>query len=84
MQQSYQALYAASVANSIGPTIEGLSFSALLTRVEIGHIRIRLSAVHISADGDRTAWHAVTKYPFGRSRRFLESSRIPATKTIRV
>jgi len=28
------------VANSIGSTIEGLSFSGLLTRVEIGHIRI--------------------------------------------
>jgi hypothetical protein len=32
--------YAAEVANSIGSTIEGLSFSGLLTRVEIGHIRI--------------------------------------------
>ena len=26
--------------NSIGSTIEGSSFSGLLTRVEIGHIRI--------------------------------------------
>jgi hypothetical protein len=32
--------YAAEVANSIGSTIEGLSFSGLLTRVETGHIRI--------------------------------------------
>ncbi len=31
--------YAAEVANSIGSTIEGSSFSGLLTRVEIGHIR---------------------------------------------
>jgi hypothetical protein len=29
----------ASVVNSIGPTIVGSSFSGLLTRVEIGHIR---------------------------------------------
>jgi hypothetical protein len=28
------------VANSIGSTMEGLSFSGLSTRVEIGHIRI--------------------------------------------
>src|SRR6266568_9550729 len=33
--------YAASGASSIGSTIEGSSFSGLLTRVEIGHIRIR-------------------------------------------
>jgi hypothetical protein len=32
--------YAASVA-SIGSIIDGSSFSGLLTRVEIGHIRIR-------------------------------------------
>ena len=32
---------AASVANSIDSIIEGSSFSGLLTRVEIGHIRIR-------------------------------------------
>jgi len=32
--------YAAEVANSMGSTIEGSSFSGLLTRVEIGHIRI--------------------------------------------
>jgi hypothetical protein len=32
--------YAASLANSIGSTIDGSSFSGLLTRVEIGHIRI--------------------------------------------
>jgi hypothetical protein len=29
------------VASSIGSTIEGSSFSGLLTRVEIGHIRIK-------------------------------------------
>src|SRR6516165_2479249 len=33
--------YAASLANWTGSTIEGSSFSGLLTRVEIGHIRIR-------------------------------------------
>src|SRR5262249_40114736 len=33
--------YAASGASSIGSTIEGSSFSGLLTRLEIGHIRIR-------------------------------------------
>jgi hypothetical protein len=33
--------YAASVVNSTGSRIEGSSFSGLLTRVEIGHIRIR-------------------------------------------
>jgi hypothetical protein len=33
--------YAASVASSVGSRIEGSSFSGLLTRVEIGHIRIR-------------------------------------------
>jgi hypothetical protein len=33
--------YAASGASSIGSTIEASSFSGLLTRVEIGHIRIR-------------------------------------------
>jgi hypothetical protein len=32
--------YAAEFANSIGSTIEGSSFSGLLTRVENGHIRI--------------------------------------------
>jgi hypothetical protein len=32
--------YAASVATSIGSTIAASSFSGLLTRVEIGHIRI--------------------------------------------
>ena len=32
--------YAAEVANAIGSTMEGSSFSGLLTRVEIGHIRI--------------------------------------------
>ena len=33
--------YAASVASSMGSIIDGSSFSGLLTRVEIGHIRIR-------------------------------------------
>jgi hypothetical protein len=33
-------IYAAEVANAIGSTIEGSSFSGLLTLVEIGHIRI--------------------------------------------
>jgi hypothetical protein len=28
------------VVNSIGSTIEGSSFSGLLTRIEIGHVRI--------------------------------------------
>jgi hypothetical protein len=32
--------HAASVAGSIGSTIEASSFSGLLTRVDIGHIRI--------------------------------------------
>src|SRR6478672_6383717 len=32
--------YAASVATSIGSTIEGSPFSGLLTRVEIDHMRI--------------------------------------------
>jgi hypothetical protein len=32
--------YAADVSNSIGSMIEGSSFPGLLTRVEIGHIRI--------------------------------------------
>jgi hypothetical protein len=36
-----QTSYAASVASSIGSTIEGSSFSGLLTRAEIGHIRIK-------------------------------------------
>jgi hypothetical protein len=31
----------ANVASSIGSMIEGSSFSGLLTRVDIGHIRIR-------------------------------------------
>ena len=35
-----RSAYAAEVANSIGSTIEGSSFSGLLTRVEIGHIRM--------------------------------------------
>jgi hypothetical protein len=30
----------ATVANSIGSTVDGSSFSGLLTRVEIGHMRI--------------------------------------------
>ena len=38
--RSAQFNYAAEVANSIGSTIEGSSFSGLLTRVEIGHIRM--------------------------------------------
>jgi hypothetical protein len=33
-------LYAAEVSNAIGSTIEGSSFSGLLARIEIGHIRI--------------------------------------------
>jgi hypothetical protein len=33
--------YAASVAIRIGSIMEGSSFSGLLTRVEIGHIRIK-------------------------------------------
>jgi hypothetical protein len=32
--------YAAEVVDSIGSTIDGSSFSGLLTRVEIGHIRM--------------------------------------------
>jgi hypothetical protein len=32
--------YATEVTNAIGSTIEGSSFPGLLTRVEIGHIRI--------------------------------------------
>jgi hypothetical protein len=32
--------WAYATDNSIGSTIEGSSFSGLLTRVEIGHIRI--------------------------------------------
>jgi len=32
---------AASIVSSIGSTIDGSSFSGLLTRVDIGHIRIR-------------------------------------------
>jgi hypothetical protein len=32
--------YAAEVANAIGSTIKGSSFSSLLTLVEIGHIRM--------------------------------------------
>ena len=38
-----EGAYAARGANSIGSTIDGSSFSGLLTRVEIGHIRIRLA-----------------------------------------
>jgi hypothetical protein len=38
--RSAQFNYAAEVAIAIGSTIEGSSFSGLLTRVEIGHIRI--------------------------------------------
>jgi hypothetical protein len=37
--------YAAEMVNSIGSKIEGSSFSRLLTRVEIGHIRNRLGRV---------------------------------------
>ena len=33
-------VYATAMANSIGSTIDGSSFSGLLTWVEIGHIRI--------------------------------------------
>jgi hypothetical protein len=33
--------HAASVASSLGSTIDGSSFSGLLTRVDIGHMRIR-------------------------------------------
>ena len=36
--QGVRSAYAAEVANSMGSTIEGSSFSGLLTRVEIGHI----------------------------------------------
>jgi hypothetical protein len=39
--RTHRFAYAASVAGSIGSTIDGSSFSGLLTRVEIGHIRIR-------------------------------------------
>jgi hypothetical protein len=40
LQRVERALaYAASVANSTGSTTDGSSFSGLLTRVEIGHIR---------------------------------------------
>ena len=35
-----RVLYATEVAKPIGSTIEGSSFSGLLTRVQIGHIRI--------------------------------------------
>jgi hypothetical protein len=35
-----RSAYAAEVVNSIDSTIEGSSFSGLLTRVEIGHVRI--------------------------------------------
>jgi hypothetical protein len=45
-----QTSYAASVASSIGSTIEGSSFSGLLTRVEIGHIRIK-SGRELSSQG---------------------------------
>jgi hypothetical protein len=38
--RSAQFNYAAEVAIAIGSTMEGSSFSGLLTRVEIGHIRI--------------------------------------------
>jgi hypothetical protein len=34
---SHDPASATSLANSIGSTIEGLSFAGLLTRVEIGH-----------------------------------------------
>jgi hypothetical protein len=36
-------IYATSVASSIGLTIEGSSFSGLLTRGEVGHMRIGLA-----------------------------------------
>ena len=35
--------YVAEAANAIGSTMEGSSFSGLLTLVEIGHIRIGLA-----------------------------------------
>jgi hypothetical protein len=38
--KTWERNYAAEVANTTGSTIEGSSFSGLLTRVEIGHIRI--------------------------------------------
>ena len=41
--------YAASVVSSVGSTIERSSFSGLLTRVEIGHIRIRSVIAPLSA-----------------------------------
>jgi hypothetical protein len=37
---SVEKHYAAEVANAIGSMIDGSSFSGLLTRVDIGHIRI--------------------------------------------
>jgi hypothetical protein len=34
-------------SNAIGSTIEGSAFSALFTRVEIGHIGIRSAGAHV-------------------------------------
>jgi hypothetical protein len=41
---AFQVAYATAAGNSIGSTIDGSSFSGLLTRVEIGHIRMGLAA----------------------------------------
>jgi hypothetical protein len=60
--------YATSTASSIGSTIEGSSFSGLLTRVEIGHIRIRSARkVALSHAGRFVAKPAVTA-SYGRVR----------------
>jgi hypothetical protein len=39
-RNAHELSYAASVAGSTGSTMDGSSFSGLLTRVEIGHMRI--------------------------------------------
>jgi hypothetical protein len=40
MPSAHKLSYAASVASSTGSTTDGSSFSGLLTRVEIGYVRI--------------------------------------------
>lgn len=57
--------YSAGIATSIGSTIDGSSFSGLLTRIEIGHIRMGGTVSHTNLSGK------------SRPMRSRETSRLP-------
>jgi hypothetical protein len=57
-----------SLANSTGSTIDGSSFSGLLTRVEIGHIRIRSAGngrIRLRGSGSSLNHRVYTVMDFG-------------------